>query len=208
MTYNGVSMVTGIANPVTLDGTETNPWTYSWKNLPARGARNTKLKYFVIEEQSAATEDRYTAVYTLDGNERFAAERNLNVTNKEPNALVVKKRWRDKTVRNKPIITNTTCYNPVVFKLYRKAKTATQIVNEDETDILARYGLDESNLVTGLTNVEGLSENGEITLSHDNAWTVSLKNLNDSYCYYVVETDEYLQGAGHRPAKLYRRRNK
>lgn len=189
-TYNGVTQVTGVTNPVTLDGTETDAWQYAWKNLPFRGgADNAKLQYFVIEEQSDTTKDDYIAIYTLDGNTTYKAERTLNVTNKQPGVLVVKKQWRDKTQQDTPLISNAKNAD-VQVKLYRKAKSETQIVDAEATDILTKYGLtDADNLVTGITNVTGLSEEGIITLGTSNAWTVSLKGLDDSYNYYIVEAD-------------------
>ena len=189
-TYNGVTEVTGVTNPVTLDGTETDAWKYSWKNLPFRGGiDNSKLQYFVVEQQSETTEGDYVAIYTLDGNSTYKAERNLDVTNKQPGVLVVKKQWRDKMQQGSPLIPNSK-NTDVQVKLYHKAKADPQVVDEEAENIMAKYGLtDAGNLVTGMTTVEGLSEDGIITLGVSNAWTVSLKGLDENYCYYIVETD-------------------
>ena len=189
-TYNGVTQVTGMDNPITLDGTESEPWQYTWKNLPFKGgANNAKLQYFVIEEQSDTTKDDYHALYTLDGNTTYKAERVLNVTNKQPGVLVVKKQWRDKTLQDNPLITNAK--NPdVQVKLYRKAKSETQITDADADNIMSMYGLtDADNLITGIENVTGLNSDGTIVLGASNAWTVSLKGLDENYCYYIVEAD-------------------
>ncbi|MCR5111521.1 MAG: Cna B-type domain-containing protein [Ruminococcus sp.] len=187
--YGGVTQVTGVDNPITLDGTETDPWQYAWKNLPFRGgAANDKLQYFVVETQSESTAGEYTALYSSDGNTTYKAERNLNVTNKQLGVLVVKKQWRDKDQEDHPIISNAK-YSDVQVKLYRKEKAAEQIVDSDAEDILIKYGLNESNLVTGKNDVAGLAENGVITLGQSNAWTVSLKGLEENYFYYIVEQD-------------------
>lgn len=187
--YGGVTQVTGVDNPITLDGTETDPWQYAWKNLPFRGgAANDKLQYFVVETQSESTAGEYTALYSSDGNTTYKAERNLNVTNKQLGVLVVKKQWRDKNQEDHPIISNAK-YSDVQVKLYRKEKAAEQIVDSDAEDILTKYGLSDMDLVTGKTDVAGLAENGVITLGQSNAWTVSLKGLEENYFYYIVEQD-------------------
>jgi len=188
--YNGVTVVSGIDNPIMLDGTEIDSWQYTWKNLPFRGGNsNDKLQYFVVETQSDSTKDDYKALYSFDGNTAYKAERNLNVTNKQPGVLVVKKQWRDKNQEDHPIISNAK-YPPVQVKLYRKEKALEQVANAEAADIMTKYGLnDADNLVKNLTDVAGLDENGTITLNQENAWTVSLKGLDDSYYYYIVEAD-------------------
>lgn len=188
-TYNGVSVVNTVPNPVVLDGTESEPWKWEWKALPFRGGQDmNKLQYFVVEEQSDSTKDNYRAVYTLNGNSSFAAVRDLDVTNKQPGVLVVKKQWRDKTQADTPLIANAN-YDDITLKLYRKAASEPQVVDAEAEDIRTKYGLTDADLVTGRTDVEGLNSNGTITIGKDNRWTVSLSGLEEDYFYYVEETD-------------------
>ena len=187
--YNGVTQVSGVINPIILDGTEADPWQYTWQNLPFRGGTdNAKLQYFVLEEQSETTAGSYQAAYTLDGNTAYAAERSLDVTNRQPGVLVIKKLWRDKTLADMPVIPNAK-YGDIQVKLYRKVASEVQIADAEAEDILTRYGLTESDLVTGVTDVDGLASDGTITLGQSNAWTVSLSGLDTAYCYYIVEAD-------------------
>ena len=188
-TYNGVSVVNTVPNPVVLDGTESEPWKWEWKALPFRGGQDmNKLQYFVVEEQSDSTKDNYRAVYTLNGNSSFAAVRDLDVTNKQPGVLVVKKQWRDKTQADTPLIANAN-YGDITLKLYRKAASEPQVVDEEAEDIRTKYGLTDAYLVTGRTDVEGLNSDGTITIGKDDRWTVSLSGLEEDYFYYVEETD-------------------
>lgn len=188
-TYNGVSVVNTVPNPVVLDGTESEPWKWEWKALPFRGGQDmNKLQYFVVEEQSDSTKDNYRAVYTLNGNSSFAAVRDLDVTNKQPGVLVVKKQWRDKTQADTPLIANAN-YGDITLKLYRKAANEPQEVDAEAEDIRTKYGLTDADLVTGRTDVEGLNSDGTITIGKDNRWTVSLSGLEEDYFYYVEETD-------------------
>ena len=188
-TYNGVSVVNTVPNPVVLDGTESEPWKWEWKALPFRGGQDmNKLQYFVVEEQSDSTKDNYRAVYTLNGNSSFAAVRDLDVTNKQPGVLVVKKQWRDKTQADTPLIANAN-YGDITLKLYRKAASEPQAVDEEAEDIRTKYGLTDADLVTGRTDVEGLNSDGTITIGKDDRWTVSLSGLEEDYFYYVEETD-------------------
>ncbi len=188
-TYNGVSVVNTVPNPVVLDGTESEPWKWEWKALPFRGGQDmNKLQYFVVEEQSDSTKDNYRAVYTLNGNSSFAAVRDLDVTNKQPGVLVVKKQWRDKTQADTPLIANAN-YDDITLKLYRKAASEPQVVDAEAEDIRTKYGLTDADLVTGRTDVEGLNSDGTITIGKDDRWTVSLSGLEEDYFYYVEETD-------------------
>ncbi len=186
--YNGVSMVNTVQNPVTVDGsTESDAWSWQWDGLPFRDASGqNKLQYFVTEEQSSTTSGRYSAIYTLDGNSAYTAVRDLDVTNKQPGVLVIKKQWRDKTLVNEPLIANPN-YSDVKLKLYRKAAGSAQQGAPESEDFFEKYGLDETNdLVTG---ADGMDENGIITVGRDDHWTVSLSGLDEGYLYYVQEVD-------------------
>jgi len=188
-TYSGVTMVNTVPNPVVLDGTESEPWQWEWNSLPFRGGADmSKLQYFVVEEQSDSTKDSYQAIYTIDGNSSYTAVRDLDVTNKQPGVLIVKKQWRDKTQADNPLITNAN-YGDVTLRLYRKAANLEQIANAEATDIRTKYGLTDDDLVTGVTDVEGLNSDGTITIGKDDRWTVSLSGLEEGYLYYVEETD-------------------
>ncbi|MBR3630595.1 MAG: Cna B-type domain-containing protein [Oscillospiraceae bacterium] len=188
----GISVVKGITNPVTLgtadEETGVISWQAEWKGLPFKDG-NKKIQYFVTEKQSDTTKDIYQATYDFDGNAKYSAVRTLTVTNREPGSLVIKKQWRDKTLTDNPIIPDPAYDYQIKLKLYRKALEDVQPENTEAATIRERYGLTDADVVVGLTDPNGLEQDGTITLSKDNHWTISLKNLPAEYQYYIEEID-------------------
>lgn len=184
----GAALVASTAsqpNPVTLNGMEAKPWTAQWNDLPFK-LENKKIQYFIVETMSAAAAGKgYAASYTIDGNTRYLGNRTMDVTNAQPGSLIVKKQWRDKDTGE--LLSNVN-YADIQLRLYRKA-LADVVTPADNADLtkMESYGLHEGDVVTGYTNIDGLSSDGIITLNKDNAWTVSLLGLDTGFKYYIEE---------------------
>lgn len=173
-----------ITNPIILTGDESEPWNYTWSNLPAEDA-NHNYKYFVEEETSTGTGTSPMYKYEfVDGETADDAPSGVVkaiVTNQET-SVTVQKRWEDAVTG-----ANTTASHAgdsVQVKLYYTTDPLLLIEDTATGSVLPTV----KHAASSMENAEihdTVTLDSSVTWTH--TWTELPLRYNGHDVYYYVE---------------------